>query len=124
MNSLSKLKMTATKFSQFYFYKCFPRKKSEGGEWVIEPVKNMNHYKINGPAVVSFSGGRSSGFMLWNILDAYDGKIPYDIKVVFCNTGLEHSETNEMRIFNKPLILATRFPVFVQINAFPVQTCF
>ncbi len=39
MNSLSKLKMTATKFSQFYFYKCFPRKKSEGGEWVIEPVK-------------------------------------------------------------------------------------
>ena len=54
-----------------------------------------NPYEIQGPAVVSFSGGRSSGFMLWNILDAYDGKIPDDIKVVFCNTGLEHSETYE-----------------------------
>lgn len=39
MNSLSKLKMAATKFPQFYFYKCYPRKKSEGGAWVIEPVK-------------------------------------------------------------------------------------
>ena len=53
----------------------------------------MNPYKIDGPAVVSFSGGRTSGFMLWNILEAHGGKLPEDIKVVFCNTGLEHPET-------------------------------
>lgn len=54
-----------------------------------------NPYKIEGPAVISFSGGRSSGFMLWKILEAYDHKLPDDIKVVFCNTGLEHHETYE-----------------------------
>ena len=52
-----------------------------------------NHYKIEPPAVISFSGGRSSGFMLWNILNVYNGKLPNDVKVVFCNTGLEHRET-------------------------------
>ncbi len=54
-----------------------------------------NPYKIEGPAVISFSGGRSSGFMLWNILQAHDHKLPDDIKVVFSNTGLEHHETYE-----------------------------
>jgi 3'-phosphoadenosine 5'-phosphosulfate sulfotransferase (PAPS reductase)/FAD synthetase len=33
--------------------------------------------------------------MLWNILQAYDGKLPEDITVIFCNTGLEHRETYE-----------------------------
>ena len=55
----------------------------------------MNSYKIEGPAVVSFSGGRSSAFMLKKILDAHNGSIPEDIKVLFCNTGLEHHETYE-----------------------------
>ena len=55
----------------------------------------MNPYKIETPAVISFSGGRSSGFMLWKILEAYNFKLPDDIKVVFCNTGLEHHETYE-----------------------------
>lgn len=54
-----------------------------------------NPYQIDGPAVVSFSGGRSSGFMLWNILQAHGGTLPEDIKVIFCNTGLEHHETYE-----------------------------
>jgi len=54
-----------------------------------------NPYLIDGPAVISFSGGRSSGFMLWNILEAHDHKLPEDIKVIFCNTGLEHHETYE-----------------------------
>jgi len=54
-----------------------------------------NPYRIDGPAVISFSGGRSSGFMLYNILEAYDGKLPDDIQVVFSNTGLEHRETYE-----------------------------
>ena len=55
----------------------------------------MNPYKIEGPAVISFSGGRSSGFMLWNILEAHKGTLPDDVKVIFANTGLEHHETYE-----------------------------
>ncbi len=43
--------------------------------------------------VVSFSGGRTSGFMLWNILQAYNGKLPEDIWVAFANTGKEAPET-------------------------------
>ena len=50
-------------------------------------------YLIEPTAVISFSGGRSSGFMLWNILQAHGGTLPDDIKVVFSNTGLEHEET-------------------------------
>jgi len=55
----------------------------------------VSDYMIESPAVINFSGGRSSGFMLWNILQAYDGKLPEDIRVIFCNTGLEHHETYE-----------------------------
>ena len=39
MNSLTKLKVAARTFPQFYFFKCYPRKKSEGGAWMIEPIK-------------------------------------------------------------------------------------
>jgi len=44
-----------------------------------------NPYKIEGPALISFSGGRTSGYMLYKILEAYDGKLPNDIHVVFAN---------------------------------------
>jgi 3'-phosphoadenosine 5'-phosphosulfate sulfotransferase (PAPS reductase)/FAD synthetase len=53
----------------------------------------MNPYKIPEPALISFSGGRTSGYMLWNILKAYKGKLPKDLKVVFANTGKEVPET-------------------------------
>jgi len=53
----------------------------------------MNPYKIEGPALISFSGGRTSGFMLNNIIKAHDGKLPDDIHVVFANTGKEAPET-------------------------------
>jgi 3'-phosphoadenosine 5'-phosphosulfate sulfotransferase (PAPS reductase)/FAD synthetase len=53
----------------------------------------MNPYKIPEPSLISFSGGRTSGYMLWNILKAYDGKLPDDIWVVFANTGKEAPET-------------------------------
>ena len=52
-----------------------------------------NPYKIDGPAIISFSGGRTSGFMLKQILDAYNGELPADIKVAFANTGKEMPET-------------------------------
>jgi len=50
-------------------------------------------YRIEGPALISFSGGRTSGYMLWHILDAYDGKLPDDVHVCFANTGEEAEET-------------------------------
>ena len=53
----------------------------------------MNPYEIELPAVVAFSGGRTSGYMLRHILDAFDGKQPDDLKVCFQNTGLEHAAT-------------------------------
>lgn len=45
---------------------------------------------------LNFSGGRSSGFMLNNMLHANGGEIPRDRAVViFCNTGKEREETLE-----------------------------
>ncbi len=52
-----------------------------------------NPYRIDGPALVSFSGGRTSGFMLRQILDAHDGQLPADVHVVFFNTGREFEQT-------------------------------
>ena len=52
-----------------------------------------NPYKIEGPALISFSGGRTSAFMLWNILQAHGGVLPDDIYVTFANTGKEAPET-------------------------------
>lgn len=52
-----------------------------------------NPYKIEGPALISFSGGRTSGFMLHNVIQAHKGKLPDDVHVVFANTGKEVPET-------------------------------
>ena len=68
--------------------------------WGIKPKlvsknlsKDVSGYKIPTPALISFSGGRTSAFMLKQILNAYDGKLPEDIKVCFANTGKEMPET-------------------------------
>jgi 3'-phosphoadenosine 5'-phosphosulfate sulfotransferase (PAPS reductase)/FAD synthetase len=53
----------------------------------------MNPYLIESPAVISFSGGRTSGYMLYHILEAHGGTLPEGIKVIFCNTGKERPET-------------------------------
>lgn len=50
-------------------------------------------YRLAGPAVVSFSGGRTSGYMLHEILQAHGGELPPDVRVAFCNTGKERPET-------------------------------
>jgi 3'-phosphoadenosine 5'-phosphosulfate sulfotransferase (PAPS reductase)/FAD synthetase len=47
-------------------------------------------FRIEGPAVVSFSGGRTSGYMLRRILD--EGLQP-DVHVLFADTGKERRET-------------------------------
>lgn len=53
----------------------------------------MNPYFIEGPAVISFSGGRTSAYMLRHILDAHGGSLPEDVHVCFMNTGKERPET-------------------------------
>lgn len=55
----------------------------------------INPYKPDGPTIISFSGGRTSGFMLWNVLQACGGKLPEDVIACFQNTGLEHPKTYE-----------------------------
>jgi hypothetical protein len=53
----------------------------------------LNPFLIETPFVVSFSGGRTSGLMLYKILEAHGGKMPEQSRVVFCNTGKEREET-------------------------------
>lgn len=48
---------------------------------------------IQGPALISFSGGRTSAYMLWRILQAHGGTLPTDVVVAFANTGKEREET-------------------------------
>jgi len=59
----------------------------------VEPSTPSPYHLEHRPAVINFSGGRSSAFMLYHILDHYDGALPPDTEVVFCNTGKEREET-------------------------------
>lgn len=53
----------------------------------------MNHYILpDGNVQISFSGGRTSGYMLHQIAEA-NGGIPDRCKVVFANTGREMPQT-------------------------------
>jgi len=50
-------------------------------------------FAIQGPALISFSGGRSSAYMLYRILQAHGGTLPDDVHVTFQNTGKEMPQT-------------------------------
>lgn len=50
-------------------------------------------YRIVGPACINFSGGRTSGKMLYEILNEHDGQLPPDVYVCFENTGEESEPT-------------------------------
>lgn len=50
-------------------------------------------FLISGPALISFSGGRTSGMMLGKIVEAHGGALPDDVHVCFANTGKEREET-------------------------------
>jgi hypothetical protein len=52
-----------------------------------------NPYFLGARACVSFSGGRTSGFMLRKIVDAHGGTLPDYVLPLFANTGKEREET-------------------------------
>lgn len=52
-----------------------------------------NPYLITEPTVISFSGGRTSAYMLWKVLEAHGGKLPPEAIVCFANTGKEEEAT-------------------------------
>ena len=54
-----------------------------------------NPYLITEPTCISFSGGRTSGYMLYKILEAHNMSLPNDAIVCFANTGKECEETLE-----------------------------
>lgn len=43
--------------------------------------------------VINFSGGETSGYMLYQILQAHGGRVPDNATALFCNTGKELEET-------------------------------
>jgi 3'-phosphoadenosine 5'-phosphosulfate sulfotransferase (PAPS reductase)/FAD synthetase len=54
---------------------------------------SVDPFRISGPAIISVSGGRTSGYMLWRILHAHGGTLPPDVHAVFANTGREMPAT-------------------------------
>lgn len=57
------------------------------------PQCHPEAYRIEGPAVISFSGGRTSAFLLHAVLAHHRGKLPPDVHVAFANTGKEMPQT-------------------------------
>lgn len=52
-----------------------------------------NPFEILEPTCISFSGGRTSAYMLYKVLEAHDMSLPSDAIVCFANTGKEDEAT-------------------------------
>lgn len=53
----------------------------------------MSPYLLTAPALISFSGGRTSAYMLHEIVKAHGGQLPEGVFACFANTGKEREET-------------------------------
>jgi len=58
-------------------------------------VDTNKYFKITEPTCISFSGGRTSAYMLWRVLQSNNGTLPDDAVVCFANTGKEEEATLE-----------------------------
>jgi len=56
-------------------------------------AENKNYQLSEGKNLISFSGGRSSAYMLYQILQENKGKCPDNAVIVFANTGREMPQT-------------------------------
>ena len=54
---------------------------------------SSNPFEITEPTCISFSGGRTSAYMLRRVLQAHGGKLPAETVVCFANTGKEDEAT-------------------------------
>ena len=52
-----------------------------------------NPFEINTPTCISFSGGRTSAYMLYRVLEAHHMSLPTEAVVCFANTGKEEEAT-------------------------------
>ncbi len=50
-------------------------------------------FKITERTAISFSGGRTSAYMLWRVLQSNGGRLPAEAQVCFENTGKEDERT-------------------------------
>lgn len=53
----------------------------------------IDPFVIREPTCISFSGGRTSAYMLWRVLQSNGGKLPTEAVVCFANTGKEEEAT-------------------------------
>lgn len=56
-------------------------------------LNRKNPFRIDDNLCISFSGGRTSAYMLYRYLDHYDGTLPENTIVTFANTGKEMLQT-------------------------------
>lgn len=71
----------------------FPVPHNADGSIAWPAADPTSPYFLVGPALISFSGGRTSAFMLFQHLWAHGGELPADVYVCFANTGKEREET-------------------------------
>ena len=50
-------------------------------------------FKFPAQTHIAFSGGRTSGYMLWRAIQAHGGSLPETVVPIFCNTGKERPQT-------------------------------